>query len=81
MRPSWAFSTFQIRNACAWESGVGRDDPKYITLPSGESRGRKSKYFPENGSTSGALHFPSRQSETQSSPILEPVVVGFSFAK
>ncbi len=60
-QPFAVLVTRHTRSTRDFESGAGRDELKYIVFPSGERRGGKSRYFPENGSTSGLLHFPSRQ--------------------
>jgi hypothetical protein len=50
-----------MRHGRNFESGTGRFDEKYIALPSGDRRGVASRYCPENGTTSGLDHFPSRK--------------------
>src|SRR6185369_4680415 len=73
--------TRQMRSTCALESTGRRDEAKYIVLPSGESLGGKSRYLPEKGSASGGLQLFPFQWETQRSPTLGNVVVGFICAK
>src|SRR5262249_44424888 len=80
-QPSRVFATFQIRRTCGFIPGGTRDDAKYMGCPSGERRGGKSRFLPEKGRTSGMLHWPPCQCETQSSAIRGNVVVGFSFVK
>jgi hypothetical protein len=80
-QPLPARLTCQIRNTCVLESAGGRDDAKYMVLPSGESRGGKSRFFPEKGSAFGRLQLRPFQCETHSSPIRGNVVVGFICAK
>jgi len=57
-----------MRHGRNFESGTGRFDEKYIALPSGDRRGVASRYCPENGTTSGLDHFPSRKRVTEISP-------------
>src|SRR5215471_16243206 len=80
-QPSRVFATFQIRRTCGFIPGGTRDDAKYMVCPSGERRGGKSRFLPENGKTSGVVHLPSRQRETQRREIRGNVVVGFNLVK
>src|SRR5947209_1411950 len=48
----------QLRKRCCSTPFTGRSEAKYRVCPSGVSTGSESRYRPENGITSGSLHFP-----------------------
>src|ERR1700693_261214 len=67
--PPVSRSTDQIRSTRAFVSGAGRIEVKYSFLPSGENRGVRSKYCPENGTTSGCVQTPFTKRDTQIIPM------------
>src|ERR1700726_1332362 len=74
-------STSQIRIAPRVPSGNGRDEANTIRFPVGSNLGAWSRYFPENGRASGALHRPARKRETHISARRGAVVYGTNLEK